>query len=167
MPRPQELQQAESSGTAAARRMQSDASAEQAAQAVERVDLSAFSQSLGRMQSNFGPQIDPTYILSQHVRGQFLAMYMPADASDHGLAAWLPLAMEASRPGMALDFAWDAVCWNRVGWQTGDDALTRKSRNMYGEALRRMQQALWDENVVKRDETLAACRVLAMYEVGS
>ncbi len=58
-----------------------------------------------------------------------------------------------------------AVSLSVVGRATNNDTLAVEGFRKYGQALRELQRALWDEALMYRDETLAACNALVLYEV--
>ena len=53
----------------------------------------------------------------------------------------------------------------RLGWSREDNALTNRGQMIYGNALKELQKALWTENTMWLDETLAAAHALSIYEV--
>ena len=53
----------------------------------------------------------------------------------------------------------------RLGRINNDDSMTTQGKINYVLALRELQKALWDEQSMWKDETLAAGRVLVYHEV--
>jgi len=43
--------------------------------------------------------------------------------------------------------------------------MATRGYDFYGQALRKLQQALWDERMMWHEQTLAAAFVLSVYEV--
>ncbi|KAF7171738.1 hypothetical protein CNMCM5623_004036 [Aspergillus felis] len=58
-----------------------------------------------------------------------------------------------------------ALCTALVGRSTGNKALVHESLKLYTRGLRALQVALQSPSLARHDETLAACLVLAMYEI--
>ena len=52
-----------------------------------------------------------------------------------------------------------------VGSSTSNPVLSVEGSKKYGQALWELQKALWDERLMYKDETLAACNALLLYEV--
>jgi Fungal specific transcription factor domain len=66
---------------------------------------------------------------------------------------------------LALEKARLAICTARLGRMHGNEALLRKSLNLYGEGLQELQKALYDPRLMYKDETLGACMCLSSYEL--
>ena len=60
-----------------------------------------------------------------------------------------------------------AVSLSVVGNATSNPALSIEGSKKYGQALWELQKALWDKRLMYKDETLAACNALILYEVRS
>ena len=115
-------------------------------------------------------QVGPQAVFRQQFFSQFLSTYIPdADLVSLGREAdgltWLLLFPEILAPPKALDTAMLSISIARLGRLNGDQTLIRESMNLYGQGLRELQHALWDPKLMYRDETLAACMALAMYEI--
>ena len=67
--------------------------------------------------------------------------------------------------GVALESAMAAVSLSVVGNAGNNLALTMEGSKKYGQALWELQKALWDKRMMYKDETLAACNALILYEV--
>lgn len=65
----------------------------------------------------------------------------------------------------ALEVALLAVSTAATGRMNQDPGLIRESLRFYVSGLRELQKALWDPLLMYRDETLAACLNLSMYEL--
>lgn len=65
----------------------------------------------------------------------------------------------------ALEAAVLAIFTARLGRENNDQALVRESLKFYTQGLWELQRALWSRSLMYRDETLAVCVVLLMYEV--
>lgn len=65
----------------------------------------------------------------------------------------------------ALETSTMAICTARWGREIDNVALIKESLNLYTQGLRQLQIALWDPELMYKDETLGACMALAMYEV--
>jgi Fungal specific transcription factor domain len=77
---------------------------------------------------------------------------------------WLALLLESPPSTRALETSITAVCIASVGRQHDDPGLVKDSLKYYGQGLRELQKALWDPRLMYKDETLAACMALFMYE---
>jgi len=78
---------------------------------------------------------------------------------------WFTLLPTLTTFTTALEAAILAVCTSRLGRANHDEALVRESLRFYIQGLRELQKALWDPNLMYREETVAACSCLVMYEV--
>lgn len=65
----------------------------------------------------------------------------------------------------ALDNSLSALALTRIGRKLGDWHLLAQGLAFHGRALRELQKALWDPELAARDETLAAVKTLALYEI--
>ena len=97
----------------------------------------------------------------------FWEYYIPSSSSTQAGSPcdWLQQSICLPNPPTALRLALKAVAMTRLGWFHKDDAFVRGGRVIYGNALRELQKALYDERLMWRDETMATCNVLALYEV--
>ena len=97
----------------------------------------------------------------------FLDIYFPKDivARHDSNHMWLQQAAFLPNPGEPLKLALKAVALSRVGWYESDQSLITEGRTTYIAALAAFQQALWSPELAQRDETLAAGRVIATYEL--
>lgn len=97
----------------------------------------------------------------------FLDVYFPKDlvARHDSNHIWLQQAAFLPKPNEALRLALRAVSLSRVGWCHNDDSLVVEGRATYTAALAAFQQALWTPELANRDETLAAGRVVTIYEL--
>jgi Fungal specific transcription factor domain len=113
--------------------------------------------------------------LSSAFRDQFFNQFISSWIPDADLAVqkrkpkdgmvWLMLLPELSTRTRALEVSTLALCTARVGRLHDDPVLVNESMELYGQGLRELQKALWDPNMMYKDETLAACIALSMYEV--
>lgn len=72
-----------------------------------------------------------------------------------------------TKPTVALDLSLKALAFTRLGWLKHDNTLTTRGALLYGRALQELQKALWDEQMMWLDETLAAAYTLSVYEVNT
>jgi hypothetical protein len=75
------------------------------------------------------------------------------------------LVAELPEMTTALEASVLAMSTAKVGRLNNDPVLVKASLNSYVEGLWELQKALWDPKLMYRDETLAACMALWMYEV--
>ena len=108
----------------------------------------------------------PSNQYRQQLLSAFLSSYIPQGSLGKTDAKpWLTLLPTVPNPTKALEVASSAVCTARVGRVHGDMRLIFESRQLYAKALKVVQHALWDKSEMYKDETLAACMSLAMYEL--
>lgn len=88
-----------------------------------------------------------------------------AGDSDSG-SVWLYHAIQISSPIPVLKQSLLALSMTRYGRVKGDFDLTKRGHQIYGNALKLLQEALYDEVLMWNDETLASVRALVLYEVG-
>jgi len=97
----------------------------------------------------------------------FLESYLPSSprsgAGLHG--TWLFEALRFSKPGPALEYSLHALCITRVGRIAGNEDLVKRGTAAYGFALRALRTALESSKLAGKDETLASCLILSIYEV--
>lgn len=75
------------------------------------------------------------------------------------------LVAELPEMTTALEASVLAMSTAKVGRLNNDPVLVKASLHSYVEGLGELQKALWDPKLMYRDETLAACMALWMYEV--
>ncbi|KAL9086239.1 MAG: hypothetical protein Q9159_004304 [Coniocarpon cinnabarinum] len=94
-------------------------------------------------------------------------MYFPKDivARHDSNFMWLQQAAFLPNQGEALRLSLRALSLSRIGWANNDEALRGEARSTYTAALAALQKALWNSDLANRDETLAAGRVVTLYEV--
>ena len=107
----------------------------------------------------------------QQVLAQFLHYYIPvgtwdahARRSSNDDGTWLFLLPSLQDMPPALSSTILALCTAYIGRLNADEALVQQSLSFHGRALWALQKALWDPSSMYKDETLAACMALAMYE---
>jgi hypothetical protein len=131
------------------------------------------SSSLTCAASEFAPGIEITSpaAFRQQFFCQFLATFVPdVDQAAVRLklrteeTTWLVLVPDLPELTKALDTAILALSTARLGRSNNDQRLILESRRLYGEGLKDLQRALWDPKLMYRDETLAACMALGIYE---
>lgn len=79
--------------------------------------------------------------------------------------AWLQQSICIPNPSPVLRLSLRALAMTRLGWLQKDDAFVHDGRVIYGNALRELQKALYDQHSMWQDETMATSNVLALYEV--
>ncbi|KAJ9603256.1 hypothetical protein H2200_012034 [Cladophialophora chaetospira] len=98
----------------------------------------------------------------------FWNSYTPAAAASDtskGTSIWLYHTVEVSNPTPVLHQALLALSITRYGSVNGNIAMKKRGQAIYGNALRLLQQALYDEVLMLHDETLASVRALVLYEL--
>jgi hypothetical protein len=107
----------------------------------------------------------------QQLLSEFIYSYMPDSTivplrptrKDKG--SWLVLVAELPELTTALETSVLAMSTAKLGRMNNDPGLVKASLKSYVQGLWELQKALWDPSLMYRDETLAACMALWMYEV--
>ncbi|KFY40914.1 hypothetical protein V494_03269 [Pseudogymnoascus sp. VKM F-4513 (FW-928)] len=115
---------------------------------------------LGRMVDSYRP-------FQQQLLGEFMHAFIPnygtsASAED---SMWLVCVPEMVGSSPALEAVLMALSTAQLGRAHDSTDLVYESRRLYCVSLRELGKALKDMEKVYKDETLAACVALALYEV--
>ncbi|KAI1609374.1 hypothetical protein EDD37DRAFT_162038 [Exophiala viscosa] len=78
--------------------------------------------------------------------------------------AWLHHILNISSPVDTLRQTLLSLAYTRLGRLNDDPAAVLRGQQVYGQALKTMQQALYDPHWSRHDETLAAARCMVLYE---
>ncbi|KAK2812117.1 hypothetical protein FQN49_008399, partial [Arthroderma sp. PD_2] len=78
---------------------------------------------------------------------------------------WTYFLPQLPTKSRALESASVAVAAAALGRKHGIRDLSREGLKYYTRALRHLQEALWDKDLVLEDETLTACMAVGMFEV--
>lgn len=78
---------------------------------------------------------------------------------------WMWMTLDMSDQGKALATSFAALCLGRVGGRNDDQMLVVRGRQQYAASLNALQRALQKPELAFQDQTLAAIRVLSIYEV--
>jgi hypothetical protein len=108
-------------------------------------------------------------VVKTKLQGVFLEAYLPANPSDGPgvYRDWLCEVVSLNNPGKVLEYSLHALCITQAGRVGGNKALAVQGNMTYGFALKELQKALLSPRQAGKDETLAACYILSIYEVGS
>lgn len=109
--------------------------------------------------------INTAPVIFRRIESAFLEDYLPVCNNSHNLATWLVNVIDRGERSKALQVSLQALAMTRVGHAAANDTLVAQGRVVYGMALRELQVALWDKQLAVADDTLAAARALAFYEV--
>jgi hypothetical protein len=112
------------------------------------------------------------------VRTQLLAWFIDnfipeAEKTAYGCSArrrpisWLQVASALPESGDCLSTALAALSAARLGRLHHNRQLAMESKGLYVTALSRLQAALYDPHRMYRDEALASCMALELFEVGT
>lgn len=114
-------------------------------------------------------QMSDVNVKKQMFHGLFLQSYLPTSVRfGEGMQGeWLSEALRLNSPGPTLEYAFQALSVTRVGRFTGHEDLIQRGKMLYGLALRSLYKALGSQKLAGKDETLAACCLLGIYEVFS
>ena len=116
--------------------------------------------------SRISRQPSHTDLYDAQLISQFWEVYVPIAASTQRvpLCEWLQFSIDSPKPTIALSLSLKALALTRLGWCRNDAALTNRGHLIYGNALKELQKALWDQDTMWLDETVAAAHALAIYE---
>ncbi|KAF8861152.1 hypothetical protein BDZ45DRAFT_288467 [Acephala macrosclerotiorum] len=98
-------------------------------------------------------------------REQIISEFLYSFSPNSSAASWLSLLPSHPHFTSALEASSLAVCTAHLGHLHSSPTLIHESLKFYIQALWELQKALWNEKQMYRDETLAACMLLIMYEV--
>ena len=111
-------------------------------------------------------RVNDQHVFRDQFAGEFLRIYLPTFANSPRVPLiWPQLVFNLPTDGLALEPAMAAVSLSVVGSATSNPALSIEGSKKYGQALWKLQKALWDKHLMYTDETLAACNALILYEV--
>ena len=111
-------------------------------------------------------RINDQHVFRDLFAGEFLRIYLPTSANSPRVPlSWPQLVFDFPTEGLALEAAMAAISLSVVGNATKNPALSIEGSKKYGQALWELQKALWDKHLMYKDETLAACNALILYEV--
>ncbi|KIW40326.1 uncharacterized protein PV06_07533 [Exophiala oligosperma] len=77
---------------------------------------------------------------------------------------WLYHTLRISFPTKLLRQALLALAYTRLGRLNDDHPTITRGQRLYGQALRLMQQAVYDADMMRHEDTLAAARCMLLYE---
>jgi hypothetical protein len=104
--------------------------------------------------------------MRQQFVGSFALQYQVSPLSEsQGIRSWIADIPFIISPTKALATSTYAIALARLGMLMNDQSLVQESLYHYTHGLSLLQQALWDPKLMYSDETLAACMLLALYEV--
>jgi hypothetical protein len=108
-------------------------------------------------------------VYRQQILSEFLYSYYDGVPDPSRLekttGGWLTMLPTIPNFTTALEASILAVCTARLGRVNGDKGLVRESLKFYTQGLWELQKALWSPSLMYREETVAACMALLMYEV--
>ena len=123
-------------------------------------------KSIAALEKDPSQEIAPYAAYRQQLLSAFLYQLVPKMQTEFsGERSWLALVPEISRPTKALEVSMTALCMVSLGRRNEDPVLVHRSLGLYAQALREMQKALWDPQLMYIDDTFGACMALAMYEL--
>ncbi|KAI9737232.1 MAG: hypothetical protein M1818_005764 [Claussenomyces sp. TS43310] len=111
-------------------------------------------------------QVSDVTVILNRLQGVFVESYLPSNRRDGAGSAslWILDAICLSHPGPALESSFRALSTVRAGRERDNPAIAAQGRLFYGRALRELQVALSNPDLMGSDETLAACKMMALYE---
>ncbi|KAJ5273136.1 hypothetical protein N7478_008261 [Penicillium angulare] len=124
---------------------------------------------------NMPPQPNCASIYLDGMLNTFLRAYLPSSSilkpTQHAnkittpAASWMRVAITLPNRGSLLTVALRALCMTKTAREIGDQVLLRQGMTEHGRGLRMLQHVINDKNKAILDETQAAIRVLATYEL--
>lgn len=78
---------------------------------------------------------------------------------------WMWMVLDLPDRGRALEPSIAALCFARTGLFKKDETLMNRGRTQYAQGLMSLQKALQNPGEAYLDRTLAAIRILSIYEV--
>lgn len=95
--------------------------------------------------------------------------YLPRVGSDGAVSelkrSWMWMTLDMPDQGHALETAFAALCFARLGGSRKDAVMLSRGRQQYALSLTSLQRALRKPELAFQDRTLAAIRTLSIYEV--
>ena len=111
-------------------------------------------------------QLHSQYAFRDLFIADLLETYLPqSNLSPTEPTSWLQIAVNIPEPGEAFYNALSALSLAVAGRTRLDPDLSNEGSRKYGLALHELQKALWDDQRMYEDQTLAACMTLICYEV--
>ncbi|OJJ42013.1 hypothetical protein ASPZODRAFT_78007 [Penicilliopsis zonata CBS 506.65] len=119
------------------------------------------------------PQVNPAAIYLDGMLSTFLGAFLPSSSIlpltdpyhiPKPPTLWMNIAISLPRHSPVLSVALQALCMTKIAQTHGDTALLMQGMAMHGRALRALQNAIHNTSTALTDETLAAMRVLGIYE---
>ncbi|KAH0847032.1 C6 zinc finger domain protein [Fonsecaea pedrosoi] len=113
-----------------------------------------------------GAQVNTNPALRQRLLSLYLENHLSKDRlGPMQQRVWLIQVPRLPDLTPALEISMMALAVAKLGEVYRDEGLVHESLKLYREALREVQIALWDRNLMLHDQTLAACVALGMYEM--
>ena len=114
--------------------------------------------------------IDDREIIKLSFFYSFLQLYLPDlgrcnVGREQPLVSWFLIVPELLQPGDLLSRTLTSLAMARLGHKNHDRSLSMQARTVWASAVARLQMALNDKSLVCREETLATCLALALFEV--
>jgi hypothetical protein len=111
-------------------------------------------------------------IYRRQIISEFLSLTIPSihqiarrESKIETAISWLALLPSLPDLTPALETSLLATCTAALGRIHKDPSLVHESLKFYTQGLWELQKALWEPELMYRDETLAACMTLVVYEV--
>ncbi|KAE9375085.1 hypothetical protein N431DRAFT_502071 [Stipitochalara longipes BDJ] len=109
----------------------------------------------------------------EQLLSEFIFSFLPArrqaprdlNKLDKKFGSWFIMLPSLPDFTEALESTTFAVCTARLGRLNNDSNLVRESLRFYTQGLWELQRALWNPRMMYRDETLAACMTMIIYEL--
>ena len=97
-----------------------------------------------------------------------MSIWLPLDPANRSgpNVYWVSEVAKLSDPDLPLRTALHALAANCVGAVGGNTTLLDQGQQKYGQALGLLNSQLAAPGALNNDQTLAAARILMMYEVG-
>jgi hypothetical protein len=114
-------------------------------------------------------QLNTAKLMKKKFQGMFIETYLPLNPHDGPrlYSEWLCEAVNLEDPGKVLECSFNALSITRAGRLSNNQTLIVQGNAAYGTALRELRKALLSPLLATKDETLAACYILSIYEARS
>lgn len=110
-------------------------------------------------------QMSPASVDRRQILAAYVNAHIPFDFLQPEDLPWLPLLFNFQNWPLCLEYAVSAVCMAGLGRKAADPSLVFLSKKHYTNGLQGLRIALMKQSSAVKDEVLAACMLLASYEI--
>ena len=113
--------------------------------------------------------LSPNAAYRKQILNEYLTSSLPVTVGalhrENNSGNWLRMIPSLPEFTSALEASMMAVSTAKLSRLDNNQVLLRESLKFYVQGLWELQKALWDPDLMHKNETLAACMALIMYEV--